>query len=177
MPPASFLRSALIPKEPIRSSCYLSALLPPLFPLNACRGERCGGLGAAPAPLLTLFFTHEFFYRAKKTKSGSSRPWIVAQGELLPLVVGNRDAATFRKLYEKVKHLKNCIFYTDDWDAFAKILPRDRHIIGKSGTVSIERDNSNTRHHLARMTRRTKVVSKKVNMVYDSIKLWCALTT
>ncbi len=66
MPPASFLRSALIPKEPIRSSCYLSALLPPLFPLNACRGERCGGLGAAPAPLLTLFFTHEFFYRAGK---------------------------------------------------------------------------------------------------------------
>ncbi len=40
---------------------------PPLFPLNACRGERCGGLGAAPAPLLTLFFTHEFFYRAQKT--------------------------------------------------------------------------------------------------------------
>ncbi len=38
---------------------------PPLFPLNACRGERCGGLGAAPAPLLTLFFTHEFFYRAE----------------------------------------------------------------------------------------------------------------
>ncbi len=117
------------------------------------------------------------FCGSKKTKSGSSRPWIVAQGELLPLVVGNRDAATFRKLYEKVKHLKNCTFYTDDWDAFAKILPRDRHIIGKSGTVSIERDNSNTRHHLARMTRRTKVVSKKVNMVYDSIKLWCALTT
>ena len=92
-------------------------------------------------------------------------------------VIGNRDAATFKKLYDKVKHLKNCIFYTDDWDAFSKILPPDRHIIGKSGTVSIERDNSNTRHHLARMTRRTKVVSKKVTMVYDSIKLWAALTT
>ncbi len=72
MPPASFLRSALIPKEPIRSSCYLSALLPPLFPLNACRGERCGGLGAAPAPLLTLFFTHEFFYRAENPDAGNN---------------------------------------------------------------------------------------------------------
>ncbi|MDP2816120.1 MAG: hypothetical protein Q8O19_05515 [Rectinemataceae bacterium] len=47
----------------------------------------------------------------------------------------------------------------------------------KNGTVAIERDNSNTRHHLGRMTRRTKVVSKKEQMVYDSIKLSLALTT
>jgi IS1 family transposase len=32
--------------------------------------------------------------------------------------------------------------------------------IGKSRTTAIEQDNSNTRHYLARMTRRTKVVSK-----------------
>jgi len=92
-------------------------------------------------------------------------------------VVGGRDAATFRRLYDKVKHLTDCIFYTDDWDAFAKVLPKERHVIGKSGTVAIERDNSNTRHHLGRMTRRTKVVSKKHQMVYDSMKLWLALTT
>jgi len=75
-----------------------------------------------------------------------------------------------------VKHLKDCVFYTDDWESFSKVLPSDRHIIGKSGTVCIERDNSNTRHHLGRMTRRTKVVSKKDEMVYGSVKLWCALT-
>ena len=92
-------------------------------------------------------------------------------------VTGRRDAATFRRLYDKVKHLKNCRFYTDDWDAFAKVLPKNRHIIGKKGTVCIERDNSNTRHHLGRMTRRTKVVSKSEPVVYGSIKLWCALTT
>ncbi|MFM8454295.1 MAG: IS1 family transposase [Gammaproteobacteria bacterium] len=91
-------------------------------------------------------------------------------------VTGNRDTATFRRLYDKVSHLKVCHFYTDDWSAFSKVLPRDRHSIGKSGTVSIERDNSNTRHHLGRMTRRTKVVSKKEAMICGSIKLWCALT-
>ncbi|MDR1921358.1 MAG: hypothetical protein LBS31_06390, partial [Candidatus Adiutrix sp.] len=42
-------------------------------------------------------------------------------------------------------------------------------------TASIERDNSNTRHHLGRMTRRTKVVSKKEGMVHASLKLWRAL--
>jgi insertion element IS1 protein InsB len=92
-------------------------------------------------------------------------------------VTGGRDAATFQRLYEKVKHLKNATFYTDDWDAFAKILPPERHVIGKKHTITIEQDNSNTRHHLARFTRRTKVLSKKAFMVEGSIKLWVALTT
>jgi insertion element IS1 protein InsB len=28
-------------------------------------------------------------------------------------VLGGRDAATFQRLYDKVKHLTNCTFYTD----------------------------------------------------------------
>ena len=76
-----------------------------------------------------------------------------------------------------MKHLTGCIFYTDDWDAFAAVLPNQRHVIGKAHTITIEHDNSNTRHHLGRMTRKTKVVSKKEFMVNASIKLWLALTT
>ena len=76
-----------------------------------------------------------------------------------------------------MSHLKNCTFYTDDWDAFSKVLPSNRHVIGKRGTVAIEQDNSNTRHHLGRMTRKTKVVSKSEEMVDTTLKLWCALTT
>jgi IS1 family transposase len=56
------------------------------------------------------------------------------------------------------------------------VLPQKRHVIGKTGTVSIERDNSNTRHHLGRFTRETKVVSKSEEMVDISIKLWYYLT-
>ncbi|WP_420805307.1 IS1 family transposase [Holospora obtusa] len=61
-------------------------------------------------------------------------------------VTGNRDAATFKRFYEKVihKHLKNCTFYTDDWDAFFKVLPKNRHSIGKSGTVCIEQDHNSS---------------------------------
>src|SRR5215475_13262520 len=88
-------------------------------------------------------------------------------------VLGSRDAATFQRLYDKVKHLTDCQFYTDNCDAFVQVLPRERHIIGKAHTHAIERDHSNTRHHLARMTRRTKVVSKSTDMVHASLKLWC----
>jgi IS1 family transposase len=69
------------------------------------------------------------------------------------------------------------VFYADNWDAFAEVLPPKRHhVIGKSGTVTIERDTSNTRHHLGRITRCTKVVSKIKTMMDLRIRLWRALT-
>ena len=92
-------------------------------------------------------------------------------------VLGGHDSATFRRLYEKVKHLKNCTFYTDNWDAFSEVLPPERHAIGKKHTVDIEHDNSNTRHHLGRFTRRTKVVSQKEFMVDLTLRIWQAVTT
>ena len=92
-------------------------------------------------------------------------------------VLGNRDTKTFQRLYDKVKHLKDCTFYTDNWDAFAAVLPPERHVIGKAHTVDIERDNSNTRHHLGRFTRKTKVVSKEEYMVDVTLRIWLAVTT
>ena len=115
-------------------------------------------------------------YASKKRKV-----WIIKAvdrrtGRTIAWVLGGRDAATFQRLYDKVKHLTDCVFYTDNWDAFAQVLPKERHIMGKAHTHTIERDNSNTRHYLGRMTRRTKVVSKSEDMIHASLKLWCALT-
>ncbi len=87
-------------------------------------------------------------------------------------IIGGRDIATVKRLYAKLEHLKNTIFYTDDWDAFAAVLPKERHIIGKQHTVTIERNNSNIRHRLARMTRRTKVVSHAEFMIDLSMRLF-----
>ena len=91
-------------------------------------------------------------------------------------VLGSRDTASFQRRYDKVSHLGNCVFHTDRWDAFAQVLPPERHIVGQAHTHCIERDNSNTRHHLGRFTRRTKVVSQKAGMVDLTLKLWQALT-
>jgi insertion element IS1 protein InsB len=90
-------------------------------------------------------------------------------------VTGNRDIATFQRLYDKVNFLKDCTFYTDNWDAFEAVLPANRHVVGKAHTITIEQNNSNTRHYLGRMTRRTKIVSKTEEMVNVSMKLWCCI--
>ena len=72
-----------------------------------------------------------------------------------------RDVSTFKKRDDNVKHLKNCTFFTDHWDAFSNVLPKDRHVIGKKHTVFIERHNSSTMNGSGRMTSRTTIVSKK----------------
>ena len=117
------------------------------------------------------------FYRIKKNKLWVIKALDKNTGRTIAWELGNRDTKTFQRLYNKVKHLTKAVFYTDNWDVFAKVLPSDRHIIGKKYTTEIERDNSNTRHHLARFTRRTKVVSHNVDMVNNSLKLWLDLTS
>ena len=117
------------------------------------------------------------FYWFKKNKKWIIKALDRSSNRTIAWVTGNRDVRTFKKLYKKVEHLKDCVFYTDDWDSFSKVLPKERHIIGKEHTIRIEQDNSNTRHHLGRMTRRTKIVSKSETMLNTTIKLWLALTT
>jgi insertion element IS1 protein InsB len=94
---------------------------------------------------------------------------------VLTWVVGRRDAATFRRLYARVKGAGR-VYYTDDWPSYRAVLPPEQHVIGKAGPHTIERDNANTRHYLARMTRRGKVVSKSLLMVDLTMKLHVAFT-
>jgi insertion element IS1 protein InsB len=106
--------------------------------------------------------------------------WIITAvehctGRTLAGVLGGREAATFQRLSDKVKHLADCIVYTDHWDTCAQGFPTARQILGKAYTHAIERDTSHTRPHRARMTRKTKVVSKSEAMLDASLKLWCAL--
>jgi insertion element IS1 protein InsB len=89
---------------------------------------------------------------------------------VLAWVVGHRDAATFRRLYNRVKGAGR-VSSTDDWPSYRAVLPPEQHVIGKAGTPTIERGNANTRHYLARMPRCGKVVSKSLPMVELTMKL------
>ncbi len=113
----------------------------------------------------------------KKCKLWVIKAYDRAKNEMIAWVTGSRSAKTFRRLYEKVKHLKGCTFYTDSWDAFSTVSSNAKHVIGKQHTVAIKRDNSNVRNDLVRFTRRTKVVSKPEKMVNKSLKFWQAFQT
>jgi len=72
---------------------------------------------------------------------------------------------------------KTLFVCSDKWEAFAKVLLSERHVIGKEHTNGIVRDNSNTLLHVERVTRQTKVVSKCKQRVDYSLRIWYAVTT
>ena len=85
---------------------------------------------------------------------------------------GRRDAATLSRLLERVERWGVRLYCTDDWAAYAELIPQGRLFVGKEETHGIERDHSRQRHWLARFRRRTCVVSKAVRMVDASIALF-----
>ena len=85
---------------------------------------------------------------------------------------GGRDAGTLSRLLERVERWKPRHYCTDDWAAYAELIPQGRLFVGKEETHGIERDHSRQRHWLARFRRRTCVVSRAERMVEASIALF-----
>ena len=75
-----------------------------------------------------------------------------------------------QEVFPKIRAFR-CLFYTDDRVSYSKVIPRDRHIIGKKHTVGIEQNNSNIRHFLGRFTRRSKFISHSKEMVLATLKI------
>src|ERR687886_193955 len=92
-----------------------------------------------------------------------------ASGRVVDWECGGRDAATLRRLLERVERWKRRLYCTDDWAAYAELIPQGRLFVGKEETHGIERDHSRQRHWLARFRRPTCVVSRAVRMVDASI--------
>ena len=111
-------------------------------------------------------------FSRKKTQ----KPWIwraydpVAR-RTIAWVFGRRDDKTCQRLPGKTG-VEGKTFITDDWEGFHRLIPEAQHFTGKDLTFSIEQDNSNIRHFLARFRRRAKVVSKTAEMVDLSLRLY-----
>ena len=85
--------------------------------------------------------------------------------------LGDRTDASLKHLIKKVDN-GSCIFVTDDWPGFTRVLPESRHFVGKDLTFPIEATNSDMRHRIARFHRRSKVTSRSTQMVHQTIKLF-----
>jgi len=60
---------------------------------------------------------------------------------------------------------------SDHWKAYESIIPREKHLQTKAETFTVEGYNSLFRHFLARMRRKSKCYSKKMEMLKISILL------
>ena len=89
--------------------------------------------------------------------------------QLIDWELGTRDAETLAKPLERLARWDVAVYCTDDGKAYSteleKLCPAAHHLISKSETVAIERNNSDNRHGFGRLHRRTKIVSKSIQMV------------
>ena len=97
--------------------------------------------------------------------SKDNRLWLIYAyspdtSEILDYTWGDRDAETVEKLYKSLEGLDIERFYTDDWTSFRKVLPREKHIVGKENTKHIEGVNTCLRARNRRFVRQTTCFSK-----------------
>lgn len=67
-------------------------------------------------------------------------------GQLLEWECGDRGARTLKKLYGRIRHWNVQYYCTDEWEAYAKILPKEKLVMSKALTIGIEQNNGRQRH-------------------------------
>lgn len=87
-------------------------------------------------------------------------------------ILGRRTDRSCQQLVAKLSGCAVENFDTDDWQSYAKMLPREQHTSSKAETRHIERHNLNFRTHLKRLHRRTICFSKSDEMHAAVIKLY-----
>ena len=93
-------------------------------------------------------------------------------GELVGFTLGDRSADTLKPLIESIEENYSPLLYcADDWKAFNKVIDPERLVQGKAVTHTVESHNASVRHWLGRFRRRTRIVSRSVQAVSESLKL------
>lgn len=89
-------------------------------------------------------------------------------GEIIAYHVGGRSREDARKFWQSFPPVyRQCAtIYSDQWEAYQGILPRNRHKIvekSKRETNHIERFNNTLRQRISRLGRKTLSFSKKLS--------------
>lgn len=76
-------------------------------------------------------------------------------------------------LFEKIKDLKINNLHTDNWHAYDSIPKKYKPTKTKSQTSRVESSNSDLRHFIPRLIRKTKNYTKCKQMLIKSIQVFC----
>ena len=113
-----------------------------------------------------------FVGRRKESKRWFWYAYCADTRKILAFHIGKRNDAACRRLMKKLGHLDIETFCTDDWKAYKKNIPPEKHVVSKKATQKIERQNLNFRTHIKRLCRRTICFSKKDDMHFGFIKAY-----
>jgi insertion element IS1 protein InsB len=116
------------------------------------------------------------FYPVKKRKLWVWKAFHRDDRQLIDWELGDRSAETLERLLKRLSQWDVKVYCTDNWPVYGpeleKYCPKAHHVVTKAETVAIEGNNSDTRHWLGRFRRRSKIVSKSLEMVDLSLGLF-----
>ena len=99
--------------------------------------------------------------KRKKGKYWLMYAYCAETDQILAYSCGSRSAKTVQKLLKQLQGIEIEQFCTDHWKAFSKVLPFEKHLIGKAYTKNIEGVNTSIRARNRRFVRKTTCFSKK----------------
>jgi len=111
------------------------------------------------------------FWSFVQKKSNQRWTWYAIErksGCILAWHNGKRTDKDFLVLWKLLEIFDIDKYYTDDWGAYSRYIPPDKHEDGKKNTWKIERKNLNFRTHLKRLARRTICFSKN-EQIHDNV--------
>ena len=85
-------------------------------------------------------------------------------GKVLAYVIDRRKDRAFIRLKSLLKPFGITKYYTDDWGAYERHLPKYQHEVGKRNTQKIERKHLTLRTRIKRLARKTICFSKLEKM-------------
>jgi len=86
-------------------------------------------------------------------------------GHLLDWECGRRDAATLKKLVDRLIPWDVTCYWTDHWKVYATVVTPEKLIMSKAKTAEIERNHCRQRHWFGRFKRKSIIVSKAKDIV------------
>jgi insertion element IS1 protein InsB len=86
-------------------------------------------------------------------------------GQLLDWECGRRDKTTLKRMVKRFAPWDVKLYCTDQWAAYASVIPQDQLVQSKTTTHNIERNHCRQRHWFARFKRKSIIVSKSTEMV------------
>lgn len=81
---------------------------------------------------------------------------------------GARKDTVFRELQKKLSCFNIDFYYTDDWGAYERNLPKQKHLVGKRYTQAIERKHLTLRTRIKRLARKT-ICFSKLEKIHDTV--------
>ena len=73
-----------------------------------------------------------------------------------------------KKLLSNLKVFNIRTYYTDDWESYSSLIPKEKHVIGKRNTQKIENKNLLLRTRIKRLARKTICFSKSETL-HDTV--------